>query len=228
MSRLRRGRRGADRLGRRLLHQEGLIFDVTTGPSSDVPCTITADLYTPAGVSKGDPAPAILATNGFGGSKSEFGALAASYARRGYVFLAYSGLGFGGSGCKITLDDPDYDGKAGSQLVSFLGGSKAAKDGTKIDYVLRDTRAHDGSRRGGASIGDDLCSAVERHAADPPAGAAHGERRRCPPGPAVWKLSARIRGGGQTEGAAEEMVAADRGWDGEAHGALDRRWPGAE
>ena len=31
--------------------------------------------------------------------------------------LAYTGLGFGDSGCKITLDDPDYDGKAGKQLV---------------------------------------------------------------------------------------------------------------
>ncbi len=70
--------------------------------------------------------PAILATNGFGGSKSDFDTLAPSYAKRGYAFLAYSGLGFGNSGCKITLDDPDWDGKAGKQLLSFLGGTKAA------------------------------------------------------------------------------------------------------
>ena len=82
--------------------------------------------------------PAILATNGFGGSKSDFEELAPAYARRGYAFLAYSGLGFGNSGCKITLDDPDWDGKAGNQLVSFLGGTKAAKDGTKIDFVEAD------------------------------------------------------------------------------------------
>jgi len=79
----------------------------------------------------------MLATNGFGGSKDDFDARAPSYAKRGFAFLAYSGLGFGGSGCKIELDDPDYDGKAGSQLVSFLGGSKAAQDGTKIKMPAR-------------------------------------------------------------------------------------------
>ena len=79
--------------------------------------------------------PAVLGTNGFGGSKSDFEDLGPTYAKRGYAFLAYSGLGFGNSGCKITLDDPDWDGKAGKQLVSFLGGTKAAKDGTKIDFI---------------------------------------------------------------------------------------------
>jgi ABC-2 type transport system ATP-binding protein len=115
-----------------------LTFDVMVGPGNDVPCTITADLYTPAGASKDHPVPAVMGTNGFGGSKSDFSTLGPTYAKRGYAFFAYSGLGFGNSGCKITLDDPDYDGKAGSQLLSFLGGTKAAKDGTKIDYIVKD------------------------------------------------------------------------------------------
>ncbi len=115
-----------------------LTFDVTVGPNDDTHCTVTADLYTPAGASRTRPVPAILATNGFGGSKSDFTSLAPAYARRGYAFLAYSGLGFGNSGCKITLDDPDWDGKAGRQLVSFLGGTKAATDGTRIDFVRKD------------------------------------------------------------------------------------------
>jgi ABC-2 type transport system ATP-binding protein len=124
-----------------------LTIETITGPKDDTKCKVLADLYTPAGVSKANPAPAILATNGFGGSKDDFSALAPAYARRGYVFLAYSGLGFGGSGCKIQLDDPDWDGKAGVQLVSFLGGSKAAMDGTKIDYVERDKKDHEGNKR---------------------------------------------------------------------------------
>src|SRR5689334_21935142 len=81
-----------------------LSFDVMTGPNSDTPCRIVADLYTPAGASAANPAPAVMATNGFGGSKEDFTDLGPAYARRGYVFLAYSGLGFGNSGCKITLD----------------------------------------------------------------------------------------------------------------------------
>ena len=115
-----------------------LAFQVTTGPANDTPCRIVADLYTPQGASKDAPVPAIMATNGFGGSKDDFTTLGPAFARRGYVFLAYSGLGFGGSGCKITLDDPDWDGRAGSQLVSFLGGTKAAENGLKIDYVAKD------------------------------------------------------------------------------------------
>lgn len=115
-----------------------LEFEVVVGPRDDAKCTITANLFTPAGASKGDPVPALMGTNGFGGSKADFDTLGPSYAKRGYAFLAYSGLGFGNSGCKVTLDDPDWDGKAGSQLLSFLGGTKAALDGTKIDYVVKD------------------------------------------------------------------------------------------
>jgi predicted acyl esterase len=115
-----------------------LSFDVVVGPNNDTPCTITANLFTPPGASKSSPVPAVMGTNGFGGSKSDFDTLGPAYAKRGYAFLAYSGLGFGNSGCKITLDDPDWDGKAGSQLLSFLGGTKAAKDGTKIDYIVKD------------------------------------------------------------------------------------------
>jgi predicted acyl esterase len=121
-----------------------LTFKVMIGANKDEPCDVVADLYTPAGVDKAHPAPAIMATNGFGGSKDDFTDLGPAYAKHGYVFLAYSGLGFGGSGCKITLDDREHDGTAGSQLLDFLGGSKAAEDGTKIDYVLKDARDHVG------------------------------------------------------------------------------------
>src|SRR3954451_16329150 len=114
-----------------------LHFATKVGPNGDQSCDVIGDLYKPDSATAATPAPAILTTNGFGGSKddqADIGKLAAS---RGYVVLSYSGLGFGGSGCKITLDDRDFDGKAGSQLVTFLGGGKAAKDGTKVDYVRR-------------------------------------------------------------------------------------------
>ena len=39
--------------------------------------------------------------------------------------LSYSGLGFGKTTCKITLDDPDWDGKAGRQMVDVLAGKRA-------------------------------------------------------------------------------------------------------
>ncbi|MFB7134280.1 CocE/NonD family hydrolase [Streptomyces sp. NPDC056237] len=103
-------------------------------------CTVDADLYRPAGVDAQHPAPAVLATNGFGGSKSDGStdALGKAFASRGYVGLVYSGLGFGRSGCLITLDDPAIDGKAAAGLIDFLAGTRAADDGTKVDYVTED------------------------------------------------------------------------------------------
>src|SRR3954463_15846068 len=121
-----------------------LHWDVTTGPADDQHCDVVGDLYKPTTATAANPAPAILTTNGFGGSKDDQAGMAKLAASRGYVVLSYSGLGFGGSGCKITLDDRDYDGKAGSQLVTFLGGGKAAKDGTKVDYVRTDATGSDG------------------------------------------------------------------------------------
>jgi ABC-2 type transport system ATP-binding protein len=85
-------------------------------------CLIVGDLYKPATASAADPVPAVLTTNGFGGSKNDQASMAIVLAKLGYGVLSYSGLGFGGSGCKISLDDPSYDGRAGSQLISFLGG----------------------------------------------------------------------------------------------------------
>ncbi|MFF5496578.1 CocE/NonD family hydrolase [Streptomyces aquilus] len=102
-------------------------------------CTIDADLYRPTGV---DRAPAVLATNGFGGSKSDGSTdiIGKAFAERGYVSLVYSGLGFGNSGCLISLDDPDIDGTAASGLIDFLAGKRAADDGTTADFVTLDRK----------------------------------------------------------------------------------------
>ncbi|MGW7817816.1 CocE/NonD family hydrolase [Streptomyces puniciscabiei] len=114
-----------------------LTFTVRAG---DRRCAVDADLYRPAGVDHAHPAPAVLATNGFGGSKSDGStdAIGKAFAERGYVSLVYSGLGFGHSGCLISLDDPGIDAGAASGLVDFLGGKRAADDGTRTDYVTLD------------------------------------------------------------------------------------------
>ncbi|WP_406063916.1 CocE/NonD family hydrolase [Streptomyces sp. NBC_01077] len=114
-----------------------LRFTVEAGGRS---CVVDADLYRPAGVDAGHPAPAVLATNGFGGSKSDGStdAIGKAFAERGYVGLVYSGLGFGKSGCLISLDDPAIDGRAAARLVDFLAGSRAADDGTRADFVTQD------------------------------------------------------------------------------------------
>ena len=101
-----------------------LHFKVTVGPQGDAQtCDIVGDVYRPATATKRHRAPAVLTTNGFGGSKNDQRGMARLLAGRGYVVLSYSGLGFGGSGCKISLDAPAYDGRAAQQLISYLGGA---------------------------------------------------------------------------------------------------------
>jgi predicted acyl esterase len=111
-----------------------LQFEVTVGPANDQTCLIDADIHVPSTATTAAPAPAILTTNGFGGSKDDQDGAGQAFGREGYVTLSYTGLGFPDSGCKITLDDPDYDGKAAKQLVDFLGGTKTDTGGHTVDY----------------------------------------------------------------------------------------------
>lgn len=122
-------------------------IDVHVGPGGAQTCTVVFDLYRPSSATAAHPAPAILTTNGFGGSKDDQADLGRAFARRGYVVLSYSGLGFGGSDCKITLDDPEYDGRAARALVTYLGGGRRDNDGHRVGFVRRDPRSHDGRAR---------------------------------------------------------------------------------
>ncbi|HLY33715.1 MAG TPA: CocE/NonD family hydrolase, partial [Jatrophihabitantaceae bacterium] len=103
--------------------EQTLHFKVFVGPTRSQECDIVGILVTPTSATPTNRVPAILTTNGFGGSDQDQVPFAEQEAGLGYVVLSYSGLGFGGSDCKITLDDPDYDGVAASQLVSYLGGA---------------------------------------------------------------------------------------------------------
>ncbi len=127
-------------------------FRVTVGTGQT--CTIVADRYTPKSASVNKQVPAILTTNGFGGSKDDQAGLGRYFASRGYVVLSYSGLGFGGSGCKITLDDPQVDGVAASRLIDYLGGKgggfldeKMTRPAPKLPVVKRDAVDHLGKKQ---------------------------------------------------------------------------------
>ncbi|HEX2072536.1 MAG TPA: CocE/NonD family hydrolase [Geodermatophilus sp.] len=123
-----------------------LTITVTGLGTAQRTCRIDADLYVPAGVSAARPAPAVLATNGFGGTKADQADVAQGLGTHGYVTLSYTGLGFvDGDLCPITLDDREHDGAAASQLVRFLGGDpaiSAVDDATgepvRIDFVVRE------------------------------------------------------------------------------------------
>jgi X-Pro dipeptidyl-peptidase C-terminal non-catalytic domain/X-Pro dipeptidyl-peptidase (S15 family) len=129
-----------------------LHFAVAIGPDGAEHCDIVGDLYTPSDASGTHRVAAILTTNGFGGSKDDQADLARYFATQDYAVLSYSGLGFGGSGCKITLDDPDWDGQAARQLVGFLGGQDGVayadaahtRPVSGLNYVVHDATDHAG------------------------------------------------------------------------------------
>ncbi|NQX17345.1 CocE/NonD family hydrolase [Rathayibacter sp. VKM Ac-2857] len=134
---------------------QALHFAVAVGPDDSTKCDIIGDLYLPADTTSTNRVPALLTTNGWGASKDESAGLARGFAERGYAVLSYSGLGFGGSSCNVTIDDRDYDGKAASQLVSFLGGAAgiAYTDAahtnaiTPLNVIQKDQKDHDGVAR---------------------------------------------------------------------------------
>jgi hypothetical protein len=105
-----------------------LHFIVHFGPGKQTECKIGA-LYTPARASKQHPVPAIMTANGFGGSYRDQIPLAKNIASDGFVVLTYSGLGPGGSSCRISMYSPRWDGEAASRLITFLGGGSAATNG---------------------------------------------------------------------------------------------------
>src|SRR6476646_9730456 len=64
-----------------------LHFLVHTDPKGGTPCDIVGDLYTPRSASPTHRVPAILTTNGFGGSKDDQAGIGKAFARRGYEVL---------------------------------------------------------------------------------------------------------------------------------------------
>ncbi|MFI5640924.1 CocE/NonD family hydrolase [Streptomyces goshikiensis] len=73
-----------------------------------------------AGVADGAKRPAVLLGHGFGGSKEDTRAQAEQLARDGYAVLTWSARGFGRSGGRIGLNDPEREVKDVSRLIDWL------------------------------------------------------------------------------------------------------------
>jgi ABC-2 type transport system ATP-binding protein len=95
---------------------------VVNGPPGSPPVELQYDLYVPAGASASDRRPAVVMTNGFGLSKDapEVTSMSSFLARNGYVVLAYTAAGFGGSGGCVTLQSIDFDAQGTRQLVDAV------------------------------------------------------------------------------------------------------------
>ena len=91
---------------------------VAVGPE---PGGAEVELDTSVFVPDGDgPHPAVLLTHGFGGSKDDLVEQARDLAGDGYLVLTYTARGFGSSGGRIHLADPDYEIADARALVDVL------------------------------------------------------------------------------------------------------------
>lgn len=70
--------------------------------------------------------PMVLLAHGFGGSKKSVEPQARSLASDGFVVVTYSARGFGSSGGRIHLVDPDYEVADARAVISAVLGSPAA------------------------------------------------------------------------------------------------------
>lgn len=92
--------------------------------------TLDASVFVPgSSPSAGGQHPAVLLAHGFGGSKSDVAEQARDLAQHGYLVVTWSARGFGESGGRIHLDDPDYEVADARRLVDLL----AARPDVQLD-----------------------------------------------------------------------------------------------
>jgi ABC-2 type transport system ATP-binding protein len=100
---------------------------------------LDATIYRPAQSPSPLGYPGVLLAHGFGGSKADLVAQAEELAGRGYVALAYTARGFGDSGGRIHLDDPDYEVADAQALLDVLAaepGIATSRDGDPLLGVM--------------------------------------------------------------------------------------------
>jgi ABC-2 type transport system ATP-binding protein len=81
------------------------------------PVQLQMDIYRPAQ----SPAPAVVLAHGFGGSKDAVAQEAQFLVERGFVVVAYSARGFGGSTGAISMNAPEFEVADASKIIDYLG-----------------------------------------------------------------------------------------------------------
>jgi ABC-2 type transport system ATP-binding protein len=95
---------------------QNLFVPVVDGPAHDQHIRLDVTVYYP----RAAPAPAVIVSPGFGGTKASVADQARQLAEQGFVALAYTPRGFGASGGRIALNSPDYEVADARQLVDWL------------------------------------------------------------------------------------------------------------
>jgi ABC-2 type transport system ATP-binding protein len=108
---------------------EDRLLTVRSGPSGAEPVTLDTRLYLPDAAADGRRVPAVLLAHGFGGTKASVRADAEDLAGAGYAVLTWTARGFGRSGGRIHLNDPDHEVRDAQRLLDWL----AARPEVRLD-----------------------------------------------------------------------------------------------
>ncbi|GLW24882.1 alpha/beta fold hydrolase [Microbispora triticiradicis] len=105
---------------------ESAFVEVPAGPGASGQVSLDTSLYLPTRT----PAPAVLLAHGFGGDKHSVDAEAYELAEAGFVVQTYTARGFGRSGGRIGLNDPDLEVADARRLLDRLARrADVLKDG---------------------------------------------------------------------------------------------------
>ncbi|MGH2656680.1 MAG: CocE/NonD family hydrolase [Actinomycetota bacterium] len=95
--------------------------DIVVTSSDGTP--IVATLMLPGGASAATPAPAVMGTHGWAGTRATVpSGLAADLLDRGYAILTWDSRGFGESGGEANVGAPGFEVEDAQALVSYLAG----------------------------------------------------------------------------------------------------------
>jgi ABC-2 type transport system ATP-binding protein len=94
------------------------------------PVSICYSLFKPAGADAAHKVPLIFHSHGWGGSRETSAASFDSYLKAGFGVLSFDQRGFGESGGKARVENPDFEGRDVQKLVALVAGLKwVQKDG---------------------------------------------------------------------------------------------------
>ncbi|MEO6204722.1 MAG: alpha/beta fold hydrolase, partial [Mycobacteriales bacterium] len=93
------------------------------------PQKICYSLHKPAGADKAHKVPMVFHSHGWGGSRTTTASSFARFLDAGYGVLSFDQRGFGESGGKARIENPDYEGKDVSKLIELV---------SKLDCVTQD------------------------------------------------------------------------------------------
>ena len=89
-------------------------------PGSTEKVQICYTLFRPAGASRTDRVPFIMHSHGWGGSRTRDAASFQKWLDAGYGVLSFDQRGFGESGGKAHVQNPDFEGHDVRRLISFI------------------------------------------------------------------------------------------------------------